>query len=145
MIKKVNHIMAQTTTVETVINSTKGIVWEFFTFPEHMMKWNFASDDWECPSAVNDVRDDGRFTIRMQSKDGKQGFDLTGSYTEVKPYELLHYTLDDGRKVEVHFTEEGDNVRVTETFEMEDENSEEKQRQGWQTILDNFKKCVESR
>jgi uncharacterized protein YndB with AHSA1/START domain len=137
--------MQKTITVETLIHSTKAMVWEYWTVPEHMMKWSFASDDWECASAVNDVKDNGRFNVRMQSKDGKEGFDLTGSYTEVSPYELLHYTMDDGRKVEVHFTEEGENVRVTETFEMENENPEEMQRAGWQAILDNFKKCVESR
>jgi hypothetical protein len=35
-------------------------------------------------------------------------------------------------------------TRVSETFELENQNSEELQRGGWQAILDNFKQHAES-
>jgi hypothetical protein len=35
-------------------------------------------------------------------------------------------------------------VKIVESFEAEGTNSDEQQRAGWQAILDNFKKYVES-
>jgi uncharacterized protein YndB with AHSA1/START domain len=136
----------QTITVEITVTAPLSKVWEFWNEPEHVIKWNFASDDWQCPSATNDLRVGGKFTSRMEAKDGNTGFDFGGTYTEVVPEQYISYVMDggDARKVDVVFKQEGENVKVTETFEAETENTLEMQRSGWQAILDNFKKYVEA-
>jgi uncharacterized protein YndB with AHSA1/START domain len=108
------------------------------------MKWAFASADWEASRAENDVRVGGRFLTHMQAKDGSVGFDFTGAYTDVVPHSRMAYKMDDGRAVSITFEETPEGVRVTETFELENENPEEMQRGGWQAILENFKKHAES-
>jgi hypothetical protein len=84
-----------------------------------------------------------KFCWRMEAKDGSFGFDFTGTYQFVKTYEMIQYLLDDGRHVEIVFEAGTDQVTVTETFEAENMNSLELQQQGWQAILNNFKKHVE--
>lgn len=133
-----------TITVEIVINAPMETVWECWTRPEHIVHWAFASDDWEAPAAENDVRAGGRFSTAMAAKDKSATFDFTGVYTDVRAHELIAYDLDDGRHVNVAFAELPGGVRVTETFEPEKTNPEAMQRSGWQTILDNFKRYVES-
>lgn len=108
------------------------------------MKWNSASPDWHTPRAENDVRTGGKFLSRMEAKDGSTGFDFGGTYTEIVPMQKIAYTISDGRNVSVEFIEIEDSVKITEAFEMENENSEELQRAGWQAILDNFKEYVET-
>jgi uncharacterized protein YndB with AHSA1/START domain len=130
-------------TVTTVVKAPLDKVWDKWNKPEHITKWAFASDDWEAPSAENDARTGGKFRTRMQSKDGSQGFEFTGIYTNVNGHELIEYNMDDGRHVKVKFEETPAGVKVTETFDPEHENEEEVQRSGWQSILDNFKKYVE--
>ena len=51
--------------------------------------------------------------------------------------------MSDGRKVEIEFTETNGEVKLSESFEAEGTNSDEMQRSGWQSILENFKKYVE--
>lgn len=131
-------------TISVLVEASPERVWERFTLPEHITKWNHASDDWECPSAENDLQVGGRFNARMQAKDGSEGFDFGGTYATVDPLHTIVYTLDDDRQVTVTFTETEEGVLVSETFEMENENSEELQRGGWQAILDNFKLCAET-
>ncbi len=133
-------------TVETNINVPVQNVWEYFTKPEHITKWNFASDDWCSPRAENDLRVGGSFSYRMEAKDGSFGFDFGGTYDEVVPLERIAYTLggDSNRKVVIVFESDGDKTHVTETFDPETINPEEMQRNGWQAILDNFKKHSES-
>ncbi|MBI5134075.1 MAG: SRPBCC domain-containing protein [Candidatus Taylorbacteria bacterium] len=131
-------------TIEATIHAPIGRVWELWTKPEHIMKWNNASEDWHTPAATNDVREGGKFDFRMEAKDGTAGFDFEGVYDEVATEDWLAYTISDGRKVEVSFEDEGDgDTHITETFEIENENSEEMQRQGWQAILDSFKGYAE--
>ncbi len=131
-------------TVEATVNAPVEKVWNAWTSPEHITKWNFASGDWHCPSAENDLRTGGTFTSRMEAKDGSFGFDFSGIYDDVKMNERIAYTMGDGRKVTVVFSKEGEKTKVTETFDAEKENPEEMQREGWQTILNNFKKYVET-
>ena len=131
-------------TVEATINAPIEKVWERWTVPEHIMKWAFASDDWEAPAAENDVRTGGRFKTVMAAKDKSTSFDFSGTYTSVTEHERIAYDLDDQRRVEVMFKETPEGVVVTETFDPEHENSPEMQRAGWQSILDNFKKYAES-
>ena len=130
-------------TVEANVNASVKKAWDCWTNPAQIVKWNFADDEWCCPSAKNDLRFGGKFTSRMEAKDGSFGFDFAGVYTEVKTHELISYSMEDGRKVEVHFKEENDQTTVTEIFDAENQNSVELQKAGWQAILNNFKKCAE--
>lgn len=132
-------------TVEVEIENKLEKVWEFWTKPEHITKWNFASEDWLCPSAENDLKEGGKFVYRMESEDGKIGFDFSGTYEEVEPKEKLTYKLDDGRQADILFTENDGKTSLKEIFEPESENSEEMQKEGWQAILNNFKKYAETK
>jgi uncharacterized protein YndB with AHSA1/START domain len=130
-------------TVETVVKAPVSRVWELFTRPEHIMKWNNASDDWHTTRAENDLRPGGKFVSRMESKDGTEGFDFNGVYSEVITHERLAYSIEGGRTVEVDFQADQNGTTVREVFEAEDENPIELQRMGWQSILTNFKTYAE--
>jgi uncharacterized protein YndB with AHSA1/START domain len=131
-------------TVETTLQAPLSKVWECWTQPEYIVHWNFASDDWCCPSAINDARDGGMFNWQMEAKDGSMGFEFMGVYDHVIDQELITYRLSDGRKVEIRLKETDGEILLTESFEPEGTNADEMQRAGWQAILDNFKKYVES-
>jgi uncharacterized protein YndB with AHSA1/START domain len=132
-------------TVSESIAAPLTRVWECWTKPEHVTKWCAASPDWHAPHAENDVREGGRFLTRMEARDGSAGFDFTGVYTKVVPEQFIAYTMDDGRKAYISFTqyEEG-KVTVIETFEKEHENPAAVQLEGWQSILTSFKQYVEA-
>lgn len=119
-------------------------VWQLWTDPKHIVNWNNASDDWHTPEAESDLRVGGTFSSRMEAKDGSMGFDFEGVFDEVVPNQKLSYTMGDNRRVEITFRSHGQETRVEETFEAETTNSPEMQREGWQAILNNFKKYVES-
>lgn len=131
-------------TIETVIKAPIEKVWDYWNKPEHIIKWAFAQDDWEARDAENDVRTGGKFKTVMAAKDKSAQFDFTGVYTEVTEHKLIEYDMDDGRHVKVEFSETPEGAKVVETFDPEQENTEELQRKGWQAILDNFKKYTES-
>jgi uncharacterized protein YndB with AHSA1/START domain len=131
-------------TVQATINAPCEKVWELWTSPEHIIKWNYASDEWHTPHAENDLQAGGKFLYRMEAKDGSMGFDFHGVYKTVKTNELIEYVLGDGRKVSVVFNAVGNETKVTEKFEAEETNPHELQQKGWQAILDNFKRHVES-
>lgn len=130
-------------TVTTLIHAPLTKVWDMWTKPEHITRWAFASDDWEAPSALNDLRVGGRFNTVMAAKDKSAQFDFSGVYSLVE-HGRIEYTMDDGRKVTITFIENIDGVQLTETFDPESENPVDMQRAGWQAILENFKKYVES-
>lgn len=131
-------------TVSCSVNAPLRHVWEQWTSPDAIAEWCHASDDWTVGAVSNDVRVGGRCSTVMRAKDDSASFDMAGVYTVVdEPYELV-YTMDDGREVTVTFEQSGDEVEITETFDMEHENSAEKQREGWQAILNNFKIHVEN-
>ena len=130
-------------TVSVIVNAPLQKVWQFWTLPEHIKQWNFASDDWHTPKAENDLRVGGKFLSRMEAKDGSFGFDFWGVYDEIKENELITYTMGDDRKAKIIFINEGNATKVIETFEAENENSIELQQGGWQAILNNFKKYSE--
>ena len=133
-------------TVQAVINAPVEEVWKLYTKPEHVTKWNNASNDWHTPRAENDLKVGGKFLYRMEAKDGSSGFDFDGTYKQVKTNELIVYSISDGRKVEVEFTKDDDaRTKISTTFEAESMNPIEMQRDGWQAILNNFKKYVETR
>jgi uncharacterized protein YndB with AHSA1/START domain len=130
-------------TIETTVQSPVESVWKYWTEPNHITKWNNASDDWHTPIAENDLRVGGKFLSRMEAKDGSFGFDFGGIYDEVKINEGISYTLDDGRKVSITFISQGNETKIMETFEAESMNPIEMQQAGWQAILDNYKKYAE--
>lgn len=130
--------------VESPINAPIEKVWACYTEPTHIMQWNNASPDWHTPKAENDLRVGGKFSSTMAAKDGSFSFDFWGIYDEVVANERIAYTLGDDRKVSVDFKNDGSQTIVTIVFEPESENSHELQKAGWQAILDNFKKHVES-
>ncbi len=131
-------------TVESTIEAPVEKVWESWTQPKHIVKWCNASDDWQAPRAVNDLREGGSFVTRMEAKDGSMGFDFGGIYDVVRTNEYIEYTMEDGRKVQITFYPKGKETKVVESFEAETQNSIELQKGGWQAILDNFKKYTES-
>ena len=130
-------------TVQTKINTSIAQVWECWTNPKHIMHWNFASDDWCCPAATNDLTVGSEFHYTMAAKDDSFSFDFWGTYDHIVFYEILSITLGDGRKLKVTFEAIGHGILLTESFEPESENPVELQQAGWQQILDNFKKYVE--
>lgn len=130
-------------TVQATVILPVDKVWEAWTSPKHIVNWNNASDDWHTPRAENDLRVGGKFLARMESKDGTMGFDFEGIYTDVKHNKLIAYKLADDREISVEFESVNNVTQIVETFDAETENSIELQRQGWQAILDNFKRYVE--
>ena len=130
-------------TIEATVQAPVEKVWKFWTAPEHIVKWNNASEDWHTPRAENDLRPGGKFLSRMEAKDGSFGFDFGGVYDEVRTHELIAYTLGDGRKVKIEFSSKANETKIVEIFEAENVNSIEIQRTGWQSILNNFKKYSE--
>ena len=134
----------QEITIETTVKAPVSKVWEYWTKPEHIIKWNNASDDWHTTKAESDLREGGKFSSRMEAKDGSFGFDFGGVYDKVKENELIEYTIGDGRKVKITFSNNGTETKVVETFEAENTNSIEMQKGGWQAILDNFRKYTET-
>ena len=131
-------------TIENTVHAPVNKVWDLWTKPEHITKWNNASDDWHTPWAKNDLRVGGHFLARMEARDGSMGFDFGGVYDAVKQHQSIEYTIGDGRKVKVNFTPQDNATKVVESFEAEDTHSLEMQRSGWQAILDNFKKFAEN-
>ncbi|MFA7380274.1 MAG: SRPBCC family protein [Bacteroidia bacterium] len=135
---------ASSITVEVKVNAPLEKVWDYWTNPQHMVNWNYASEDWHAPHATNDLRVGGKFNSRMEAKDGSMGFDFEGEYTKVEQHIEIEYVLADARRVNIRFDSDGKETTVTETFDPENENTLELQRTGWQAILDNFKRYTES-
>lgn len=133
-----------TITIEATINAPVEKVWNAWTNTDAITKWNNASPDWHTPKAEHDLRSGGKFSYRMEAKDGSAGFDMEGVFDFVKPNEYIEYTLGDDRKVKITFTGKGHETHLLETFEAEETNAVEMQRDGWQAILNNFKNYVET-
>lgn len=131
-------------TVQSTIAADRKKAWDAWTMPEHITKWNFASDDWQCPKAENDLRPGGKYNARMEAKDGSFGFDFEAVYDEVIDQNRIAYTMADGRQAITDFEDLGGKTLVTTTFDAEDENPAEMQKGGWQAILNNFTKYTES-
>ena len=133
----------QPITVDAMVNAPIAKVWESWTHPQHITKWNQASDDWHTPYAENDCRTGGKFKSTMASKDGKMSFDFEGVYSLVIQHERIEYAMPNGREVKIIFEGSGNQTKVTETFDPEREHSLELQRAGWQAIMNSFKKYTE--
>ena len=131
-------------TVSTTVAAPLAEVWRAYTTPEDIKAWNAASADWHTTAATVDLRPGGRFSSRMEAKDGSFGFDFAGEYTQVVPQRLIEYRFGD-RSARVDFEPGAAGVKVTVTFDAETTHSEEQQRGGWQAILDNFARHVQAR
>lgn len=129
-------------TVQTELNAPVEKVWEYWTNPIHIINWNAASPDWHTPRATNDLRVGGKFNSRMEARDGSMGFDFEGVYSAVEVNKHIAYGLGDTRQVDVWFEVTPTGTKVTEIFDGETQNSAERQREGWQAILENFKRYV---
>jgi uncharacterized protein YndB with AHSA1/START domain len=144
-IQPLANSMSELITIQTTVAVSPQKAWKYWTTPEHITKWNFASPDWECVDAKSDLYPGGKFSSRMQAKDGSGGFEFGGLYTSIDEYEKLAFEMDDGRRVEVLFeSNDGNTTTITESFQPETENPTDFQRQGWQAILDNFKNYAKS-
>jgi uncharacterized protein YndB with AHSA1/START domain len=130
-------------TVETLVRANLDSVWDAWNNPDDINHWNAASDDWHTTRSTVDLREGGKFSARMEARDGSAGFDFEGTYTRIVPQRVIEYRMEDGREVTVQFSENADGVLVRETFDAETENDPELQREGWQAILDNFARHVE--
>lgn len=131
-------------TVDTIVKAPVAKVWQTYTTPSDIKQWNHASDDWHTTQSSVDLRVGGAFSSRMEAKDGSFGFDFAGTYTQVVPNQRLEYSFGD-RFASVEFVPDASGVIVRVIFDAETENDLEQQRQGWQAILDNFARYVESR
>ena len=110
--------MKSSVTVGILVQLPVPIVWEYWVSPKHIINWNFASPDWHCPSAKNDLRPGGKFSWRMEAKDGSMDFDFNGTYNKIELNNLIEYTLDDGRLVKINFEESGNYTKVIQVFEI---------------------------
>ena len=128
-------------TVETLVAAPVADVWAAYATPEDIKQWNTASDDWHTTNSTVDLRVGGRFSSRMEAKDGSFGFDFAGTYTKIVPNKLIEYDFGD-RAAVVEFVPVANGVTVRVTFDAETTHTEEQQRQGWQAILNNFAKHV---
>lgn len=132
-------------TVQTTIGASLVDVWERFTNPDHVIYWNHASDDWHCPQAQSELKEGGNFNYTMASKDNSHQFDFEGTYQVIDFEKEIVYQMKDGRKVSVKFEVEDDAIIIEESFEPENTHPLELQLQGWQNILDNFKRYCENK
>lgn len=130
-------------TVKSSINAPLNKVWDYWTNEIHVMNWNFATADWHCPNATNNLTVGGEFHYTMAAKDNSFSFDFWGTYQKVETEKNIEILIGDGRNMKVNFESTGAGTIVTEQFEPEQENPVEMQQAGWQMILDNFTKYVE--
>lgn len=130
--------------VEATINAPVAKVWKAWNTPGDIMQWNTADPGWHCPRSENDLRAGGKFNHRMEARDGSFGFDFEGVYDKVELHKEITYKMSDGRNATTLFTEKKGKTHIETTFDAESENDPEIQRQGWQAILKNFVKYVES-
>ena len=80
----------------------------------------------------------------MEAKDGSFGFDFEAVYDEITPEKSFTYTMPDSRVVQVTFQSKEASTHIKIVFDAEKENPIEMQKDGWQSILNNFKKYSES-
>jgi uncharacterized protein YndB with AHSA1/START domain len=128
-------------TVAVTVDAPIQKVWDAYVTPEDIVQWNAASDDWHTTSSTVDLRPGGKFCSRMEAKDGSEGFDFEGEYTNIVAHELIEYAFG-GRTATITFKQGHEGVRVSVSFDTEDQNAAELQRAGWQAILDNFARHV---
>lgn len=136
--------MSNKITITATVNADIKKVWDYYTQPKHITQWNFADPSWQCPSASNDMQVGGKYSARMEAKDGSFGFDFEATYDEIVEGESFTYTIPDGRQVSVSFNATGNRTEVIVAFDAENQNPVEMQKNGWQAILNSFKSYTEA-
>jgi uncharacterized protein YndB with AHSA1/START domain len=129
--------------INAIVSADKQKVWDYYTLPEHITKWNFADPSWHCPTATNDLTIGGQYIARMEAKDGSFGFDFEAVYTEITQGESFTYEFG-GRLATVSLKEHNGATEISVTFDPETEHPIEMQKNGWQAILNNFKNYTEN-
>ncbi len=129
--------------VQAIVNADVKKVWDHYNNPIHITQWNFADPSWHCPSAKNDMQIGGTYLARMEARDGSFGFDFEAIYTEIVEGKNFTYEFG-GRSATVQFIDLGNQTEVVVSFDAENENPIELQKNGWQAILNNFKQYSES-
>ncbi|MCC7160850.1 SRPBCC domain-containing protein [Candidatus Nomurabacteria bacterium] len=84
------------------------------------------------------------YKTRMEAKDGSAGFDFEATYNDICELESFSYEFG-GRNATVVFKDVDGQTEIKITFDSESENPVELQKQGWQSILNNFKNYIETR
>lgn len=130
--------------ISSYVNAKTEKVWQYYNQANHIVNWNFASDDWCCPKVESDFIEGGKYVARMEAKDGSFGFDFEAVFDEIREPERVAYTMADGRRAEIKFKPEGEFTLVKISFDPDQSHSKEMQQEGWQAILNNFKKYVET-
>src|SRR4051812_41461736 len=130
--------------VQNIIHAPIEKVWKLWTLPEHIKNWNNASADWHTPYVENDLKAGGKFKFAMVLKDGREGFDFEGVYTNIEKFSLIEYQLFDNRTANVRFENEGNKVKLTESFEPTGKDSAHMEEQFCTAIIENFKHYVEN-
>lgn len=136
---------ARKITVDAIVNAPISTVWKAWNDPKHIMQWNAADPSWHCPASENNLNVGGKFKHRMEARDGSFGFDFEGEYDKIEPLQEISYTMSDGRRVTTWFVAENGTITITSSFDAEEENDPEMQKQGCQAILDNFVNYVSSK
>jgi len=131
-------------TVAATVNEEVNKVWDYYTNPAHIVNWNFAHPSWHCPNAENDMQIGGTYKARMEARDGSFGFDFEAVYAEIIEGKEFTYSFG-GRNATVKFNDLGIQTEVTVTFDPETINPLDRQQEGWQSILNNFKAYTESK
>ncbi|EON74846.1 hypothetical protein ADIS_4678 [Lunatimonas lonarensis] len=131
-------------TILTAVNAKIEKVWQYYNQAQHIIHWNFATDEWCCPKVETDFIEGGKYLARMEAKDGSFGFDFEAVFDEIREPEWVAYTMGDGPRAEIEFREEGEKTVVKISFDPDQSHSREMQRDGWQAILNNFKKYAET-
>jgi len=129
--------------INAIVNAPIEKVWDCYTKPQHIVNWNFADPSWHCPSAETDMRIGGTYYARMEARDGSFGFDFEAVYLDIDEGKSFSYGLGD-RFVKVEFKDLDGQTEVEITFDPENENPIELQKNGWQSILNNFKNYTEN-
>jgi len=129
--------------VQVIIEAKTKKVWTYYNQPNHIVNWNFADPSWHCPFAENNMQIGGIYKARMEAKDGSFGFDFEAVYTKISEGRSFTYEFG-GRTATVDFKEMGNQTEVIISFDPEEENPIEMQREGWQAILTNFKVYTET-
>ena len=62
---------ARKITVEVLVNRDVKTAWDAFTRPQAITQWNFASADWRCPKAENNLRVGGQTGERHREHGGR--------------------------------------------------------------------------
>lgn len=130
---------------EVLVKAPIHKVWKLWNDPHHIAKWNTISEEWHTPLAENDLRIGGKLFLRMETLDGKDGFDYKCTYNDIIDHTKITHTNMDGRKTAIEFVQMKEGVKIVETFEPEQQTPLDTQQQFCLSILENFKTYVEDK